>query len=694
MKRENQSTVGRIGILIFMFLFDHPSYSQEYPRHEIDPAQLADEIFPAQELDVDYSELYEGLLQYLSRPLDLNHASEEELRSLFILREEQLNALLAYRASFGPFLSVYEMQAVPTLDLATLYRLAQFVVVTDQATVLNRSLFARILNENNNYLITRYGRTLEKQKGYQAATDASERYTGSPGNLYVRYRVARAGDFSFGFTAEKDGGEAIRWNPPRHYYGLDYYSFHAQLLNKGRIKNFIAGDYLAQFGQGLALGGGFGMGLGAETITTVRRSNLGFIPYASIRESGFFRGMAVSMALRKNVTLHVFGSHVRRDGTSVADTTDQGDALISSLEVTGYHRTPSELATRQQVVENNLGGVVSYRLATSEAGVIVHHTQFNLPVSRTPTPYNQFSFSGTQNTNVSAFLNSTWSNVTFFSEAAQTLGHGRALVGGLLASLTRHLDAALLYRHYARDFYSFYSNAIAENSIPQNESGVYWGWKYVFTKKYSLAGYVDLFSFPWLRYRGYAPSSGSGSLVRFNYQPSKSVLFFLQVRQESKIRNVDGESNLYLTGIGIKRNYWINFDYAPGSAFSFKTRVQLSRYSLAGKTTRGMTLAQDFSADVGRFSFSARYSLFSTDDYDNRQYQYERDTWLTFTFPAYYGTGVHTYVLARIRAGARADFWIRWSHTRYTNRSTIGSEGETIDGNTRNDITLQSVFRF
>ena len=86
--------------------------------------------------------------------------------------------------------------------------------------------------------------------------------------------------------------------------------------------------------------------------------------------------------------------------------------------------------------------------------------------------------------------------------------------------------------------------------------------------------------------------------------------------------------------------------------------------------------------------------LFSTDDYDNRLYQYERDAWLAVTFPSYYGTGLHTYLLMRARVASLVDVWIRWSHTRYTNRTTIGSEGETINGNTRNDLTLQTVMRF
>jgi hypothetical protein len=39
-----------------------------------------------------------------------------------------------------------------------------------------------------------------------------------------------------------------------------------------------------------------------------------------------------------------------------------------------------------------------------------------------------------------------------------------------------------LYRNYSRNYHTFYSNAISENSTPQNEQALYWGWKYTFNK--------------------------------------------------------------------------------------------------------------------------------------------------------------------------------------------------------------------
>ena len=105
-------------------------------------------------------------------------------------------------------------------------------------------------------------------------------------------------------------------------------------------------------------------------------------------------------------------------------------------------------------------------------------------------------------------------------------------------------------------------------------------------------------------------------------------------------------------------------------------------------------IAVDVACNLGRVTVAARYALFDTDDYDNRLYVYERDAWLSFTFPAYYGRGARNYVLVQYRLSAKIDVWLRWSHTRYNNQGEIGSGGDTITGDTRNDIKLQARIRF
>lgn len=327
--------------------------AQDYPRKDVNLQILVDEILAIQSEDLNYEDLYENFAQLLSNPADLNLITREQLQSLFFLSESQIQSLLTYREAAGPFLSVYELQNVTGINRDTFLKVVPFVTVTDLSTGFNRSLWARILQEKNNYLIFRYDRTLEEKKGYQEDAPPGSRYAGSPDRLYTRFRTSRPGDFSVGITMEKDAGEKNKWAPSRQQYGADFLSFHVQVLNKGKIKNLILGDYQAQFGQGLILGSAFGIGKSAEAVTTIRRPNIGFMPYTSLYEAGYFRGGALSVSINKRVTVHGMFSYRGRDGNLNEDSTTD-NTLISSITYTGLHRTTSEIVNRNILQEKNI----------------------------------------------------------------------------------------------------------------------------------------------------------------------------------------------------------------------------------------------------------------------------------------------------------------------------------------------------
>jgi hypothetical protein len=294
------------------------------------------------------------------------------------------------------------------------------------------------------------------------------------------------------------------------------------------------------------------------------------------------------------------------------------------------------------------------------------------------------------NHNTSFYLNYNYNNFTFFNEIAKSLNGGFALISGLLGSVTPHLDLALIYRNYQKDFHTFYANAFGESSTIQNESGIYWGWKYRWNKKYSVAGYVDLFRFPWLRYRSYAPAEGYEWLLRFNYNVHRNTDLYFQLKEESKLRNISNDdSPLYLTAIGLKRNFLFSADLAVHSSLRLRTRIQMSSYKYVGKTSTGFAIIQDIRWDVGKWGVIGRYALFDTEDYDNRQYVYENDVWLAFTFPAYEGQGIRNYLLLSYKLSRSVSAWIRFSHVRYIDRETIGSGYDLINTNQRNDIKFQ-----
>src|SRR5688572_797568 len=159
---------------------------QDFPRTDIDPGRIADELYGVQDDDLNYEELYENLLQLLSRPLDLNKVTVEELRLLKILSEEQIISFFDYREKNGKLLSIYELQAVPLFDLETILKVAPLVKVKDPASTLDAAFWHRIRKEGDNYFLMRLERTLQSRMGYTSEADSLQRFRGSPDKLYLR----------------------------------------------------------------------------------------------------------------------------------------------------------------------------------------------------------------------------------------------------------------------------------------------------------------------------------------------------------------------------------------------------------------------------------------------------------------------------------------------------------------------------
>jgi hypothetical protein len=672
--------------LLAIVFFTCKVFAQDFPRTSQDLSRVTDDLVGFQDADVNYQDIYENYAQLFSNPINLNTATAEELRLLNLLTESQIKNLLQHRKD-APFISVYELQSLAEFDLNTIYKIIPFVVVTSPDRTLDSRFLKRVADNKNTYLVTRYERGREQGEGY-TSENTETKFKGSPDKAYIRFRSSKPNDFSLGFTAEKDPGEKIMWAPKQNQYGVDYLSWHAQVINKKHVRNLIVGDYQCQFGQGLILGNAFGLGKGGETVSTTRKSNLGFMPYTSVNEAGYLRGAAGTFPLNRRIFVSGFYSSTKRDAS-----VDEGELpSFSTIAVTGLHRNKRELAQRKNVAETIYGSVLNFKTDALDAGVIVQHIEYSIPVVKDPSPYNQFAFRGNENSNGSFFLNYNFHNVSFFAEAGKSLHAGSALVAGALASLHPNVDMSVLFRKYDRDFYGFYANAFSENTTAQNETGMYWGWKYRITKKYSAAGYIDLFTFPWLKFRTYKPSNGKEFLLRLNYQPSRKINTFVQFRQEAKDRNNGDDTKLYQTSQGVKKNLWLNFDYPLSANLRMKTRGQFSTYSFGKQTTSGMALTQDLSFSVGKLQVSARYALFDTDDFDNRQYVYENDVWLAYSLPAYFGTGVRSYVLLEYKLTRQVSLWARYARMRYTDRTQTGSGADLIDSNITNDFKFQVKF--
>lgn len=626
----------------------------------------------------------EELQEDYANPVNLNKASVEQLRQLYLLDERAIQGLVHYREEHGNLLSIYELQVVPGFTPELIRRLKPFVTV-EEVTPHRLPAAQTARHGGHTYLLMRYSRTLESKEGFQS-TEPESRFLGARGQQYFRFQSGRSGNYHAGFTLENDAGESWQWKPSQRQYGFDYVSFHAQLENRGPITNLIVGDYSTQFGQGLILGRNFGLGKGAEAVTAVRRTDLGFLPYTSSGENGYLRGAAVTISPAPNFYVSGFYSSTHRDAyNSIAN----GQESVSSFIETGLHRNAGELTHRMTEGRQDWGAIVQFRRSTLDIGVLVAATTFSKPVAPSDREYNQFAFAGKSDPLAGAYLNFNVGPVAVFSEAAMNKGGGYGGILGITGSFGSSFDATLAFRKYSRSFHSWSQSAFSEASTPANEEGFYFGWNEQLNHRLSLSGYADLFEFPWLRFNVYAPSSGHEELLRLTFDSGESAVVYAQVKQEVKQANGSDDDNLYLLTATLKRSERIDFDYAATPALGLRSRIQGSQFHTAGSTSRGVTLLQDLNLHLHRVKLSLRYAVFDTDSYDSRLYVYERDAWLAFSLPAYYGRGIRTYALFELDAARWLTLWVRFSHTHYLDDTTFGSGFDKIPGSVKNDLKLQ-----
>jgi len=214
---------------------------------------------------------------YEQNPLDINLVGEAELSALGILDAIQIKAFINHRKQIGRFLSIYELQSIPSWEINTLRILQRFMVC--------RPIPKNWLSPEDpkHQILLRSERTLEQKKGFSEPTSRSKtRYLGNPWSQVFRYRGYVNPFFRGGLLIAKDAGE------PNY---LDFSSGFIEIKDpKGHYK-WILGDFINQWGQGLVQSGSFSLGKSYESIRATQKFHGGGLPYTSSGEAEFYRGI-------------------------------------------------------------------------------------------------------------------------------------------------------------------------------------------------------------------------------------------------------------------------------------------------------------------------------------------------------------------------------------------------------------------
>ena len=635
--------------------------------------------------EYDITELIDVLMRYRKYPINLNKTNPEELKTLVFLSPLQISNFFSYINENGKLVDVLELQSIDGIDIKTVQILLPFVTLssTGEYDQLNfRNLFR--LGEND--LIMRYAQTLQKQSGF---TDLpGNRYLGSPERFQTRYRYHYGSIVTASLTLDKDAGEKFIGKP------FDFYSGNIALFKFGKVKKLVIGDYTLQFGQGITMWSGFAFGKGPD-VTSVAKKDLGLRPYTSANEYSFLRGASATVNLYKNIDLTPFISFRQLDASQELDF--EGNLAQSTVNQTGLHRTPTEIKNKNALSQQIFGANIQYANNELSVGLMGYQSKYGNNFVTQTAVYDRFSFTGNALTNLGAYYNYTFKNIYFFGEVGKSLHSGLAYVNGALISLSPIVSAALTYRNYAKDYHSFFNQALAESTEAVNEKGLYAGLNITPNKKLMFSFYGDYFQSPWLKYRVDAPSKGYEILSQAVYTPSKTFKVLLRFKTENKQQNTDLEVPINFLDDVKKEGYRIEVNWQLNKKWNFQNRIEASQFK-KGSARRefGYLIYQDinYSPIFSKITGNIRFAYFNTPSYNSRIYAYEDDVLYSFAFGMYNGKGYRTYLNLKYVLAKKLDIWIRYAVFIYKDVQTVGSYLDEIQGNKKSEIKLQLRYQF
>jgi hypothetical protein len=679
--------------LLLVCLLPHAASQAQVPETPVTEQQVENLTENNEDAETEDDSYLQQMQQYIKNPVNLNYADEAALKELRVLTPLQISSLIAYRTLLGKFVDIYELQAIPSWDIETIQKIRLYVTVSDEADFA-ASVKQRLSGGNHSFLL-RAVQVLEKSKGYLLdSSQATNFYPGSPQKIFIRYRYNYKNMLQYGVVAEKDAGEQFFKGAQKQ--GFDFYSAHFFVRNAGMVKALALGDFTVNMGQGLTQWQSLAFKKGPDVINIKRQSAV-LRPYNSAGEIFFHRGAGITL-VRKQWQATVFASYRKLDANLVLDTLPSGDDFVSSLQTSGFHRTKSEAADKGVQQQLAVGGNLQWQHKNLHTGVNVMQYSFKLPITKATDPYNLFALNGKTLGNYSFDYSYTYKNLHLFGEVATNRQFSKAIVSGMLISVSAAVDMSFLYRNISREYQSLYTNAFTESTFPNNEKGFYTGISIRPNAAWRIDAYADFYRFPWLKYRVDAPASGTDYLVQATYKPNKVFEIYTRYRAETKAINVNPGLLVLPSVTGQPRQSWrTNFNYKVSPGVTLRSRAEMVWYDKRGQLAeQGFLLYGDilYKPLLQPFSANLRLQYFETEGYNSRLYAYENDVLYSFSIPVFYDKGFRYYINVNYDITRKLSVWMRLAQTIYKGKSLTGSGLDEIKDNRRSEMKLQMAYNF
>lgn len=662
----------RTSLLLLLLTMLLPSHANE--RHAWEEYFYALSALEDDETALDEDD-YETLCYMESHPLNINTASWDELQQLPFLTARQIDDIKEHISRHGPMLSLGELLLIKSIDYARRQLLMCFTYA-GEPPAKKRPTLKDIIGKGRNEVTFSLSQPLYKRKG------DNNGYLGYQQKHSLRYTFDAGDDLRLGLLGSQDSGEPFFADG--NNAGYDHYSFYVQTRKRGAVDNLIVGHYRLQFGMGLIANSSFSLGKTA-TLATLGRTTNGIRPSLSRSTANYMQGVATTLRLSKSLHLSAFASYRPIDATM-----DNDNGTIKTILSTGYHRTPNEMAKKNNC-HAAVGGLnMAYAKNGFHVGLSAIYTRLDHDLRPdTSALYKRHYPTGNDFVNIGADYGYTHHRFSIAGETATDRHGAMATINTASASIANGLSLMVLHRYYSTKYTSLHANSISEGGHVRNEHGLLVGIDWQATKALKVYAYADYSHAAWPRYRISAPSDAFDALLSSTLSLSRWVVkgrFRLRLRYRD---NADKTALLRHDSHSAR----LSATYDSGSGWTSTTQADLS---LTGHDNfdKGYMLSQSLNARWRWLKASLSANYFNSDSYDSRLYAYERGPLYAFSFPSFYGHGLRYALFVRADIGSRLMALAKVGVTNYFDRATISSGLQQIDKSSKADVDIQIRWRF
>lgn len=658
---------------IFFFIIIFPvAACAQLDSIQAQAEDIIEDVLTGATEESEESNLYDLLESLINEPVNLNEAGLDKLMQIPYVDLSIAEIIITHRKKFGVFFSVNELYSVQQLDPDVVRKIIPFVSVDKkippQQLPVEESFFKKAFMFSGLKIRSRVLNDLQERKAYR-----ENKFPGLSYKIYNRVQLSHQKRYKAGLLVEKDPGESSL---------NEFTSFHFSAADILVFKKIIAGDYLAEFGQGLALWSPYGFSKSADAIFTLKKRDRNIREYTSADENQFFRGAAATGEF-KRFSLTAFYSKNRFDAN-----VDEFSGRIKSTPLDGLHRTASELSRRKSAEEKLYGGRVDYKLQNVlSAGILYYKSIFSNPFQ----PSSTFDIEGSEFSYASFYYDAVYSSINIFGEAAYN-GTSVASINNFNISLNRFFTLSASVRSYPANFRSLHGYGFGEKGGEvSNEFGIYTGFRWR-SPVGVINFYYDQFKFPYATFRIPLPSSGDEMLFNFSSRPFSKLETVFRYKYENKDAASRQLSNYVELEKRLKQNFRLDVIHTFSGSLRIKGRFEYVnlRFEKSKLKEEGYLLYQDIKFSPHKnLNLYGRISFFNTASFSSAIYEYENDLTGIITNLPMYGSGTRWYFIVRYKPVYFASLSLKYAETYKPNEKFLSSGDSEIEGNVDNRISFQ-----